>query len=152
MKRLIAIAVVVALVVTLIAVLPVGAKSKPGGVRALYECDIVPTSMGDSDLVKGEAWIRTNGMYKVEIEGVQYDGEPVADDTEYQVELHYGCGCPGAATVVDLGDITISDGEGKVEGTLEFSDDVRCPRIRIFMDGGPAEFTSGFETDTFPAP
>jgi hypothetical protein len=109
----------------------------------MFECDIVPTSMGGTDMVKGEAWIRTGGQYKVEIEGVAAE-----DGTVYNVELHYGCGAPGSATVIVLNDITIYDGEGMCTGTLpDITGDVRCPRIRIFEDGGgPAQFTSGFET------
>jgi len=143
MKRLIAVTLAVVLVVSAIAVIPVIAKTQPHEVRAMFECDIVPTSMGGTDMEKGEAWIRTDGSYKVEIEGV------VADDgTVYNVELHYGCGAPPTATVVVLNDITIDDGEGKSEGFLYITDNVRCPRIRIFENGGgPAQFTSGFEAD-----
>ena len=142
MKKLIVLTLAVVLVVSAIAVMPVLAKTRPHDVRAMFECDIVPTSMGDTDMENGEAWIRTGGEYKVEIEGV--DAE---DDTVYNVELHYGCG--GPTNVVDLGTITIDDGEGMCEGTLlGITGDVRCPRIRIFEDGGgPAQFTSGFEAD-----
>jgi len=141
MKKLIAITLAVVLVVSAIAVIPVLAKTQPHGVRAMFECDIVPTSMGGTDMEKGEAWIRTDGSYKVEIEGVV-----AGDGTVYNVELHYGCG--GPTTVVVLNDITIYDGEGMCTGTLDpIGDDVRCPRIRIFAaSGGPAQFTSGFET------
>jgi hypothetical protein len=141
MKKLIAVTLAVVLVVSAIAVIPVIAKTQPHGVRAMFECDIVPTSMGDTDMVNGEAWIRTGGQYKVEIEGVAAE-----DGTVYNVELHYGCG--GPTTVVILNDITIYDGEGMCTGTLPgITGDVRCPRIRIFEDGGgPAQFTSGFET------
>jgi len=141
MKKLIAITLAVVLVVSAIAVIPVIAKTQPHGVRAMFECDIVPTSMGSTDMEKGEAWIRTGGQYKVEIEGV------VAEDgTVYNVELHYGCG--GPTTVIVLNDITIYDGEGMCTGNLTgITGDVRCPRIRVFAaSGGPAQFTSGFET------
>jgi len=143
MKKLIAITLAVVLVVSAIAVIPVIAKTQPHGVRAVFECDIVPTSMGSTDMDRGEAWIRTGGQYKVEIEGVAAD-----DGDVYNVELHYGCGAPGSATVVPLNDITIYDGEGMCEGTLIIGEDVRCPRIRIFAaSGGPAQFTSGFALD-----
>jgi len=141
MKKLIAVTLAVVLVVSAIAVIPVLAKGQPHGVRAMFECDIVPTS-GGTGMVKGEAWIRTGGEYKVEIEGVDAD-----DDTVYNVELHYGCGPPATATVVVLNSITIYDGEGMCTGTLPgIMGEVRCPRIRIFEDGRPAQFTSGFET------
>jgi hypothetical protein len=69
-KKSIIIGSIVTLVIGLIAAIPVFAKSQPADCRAVFEADMFDFSPTDGCVVeKGEAWIREDGSFKIEIEG-----------------------------------------------------------------------------------
>ena len=69
MKKLIAVAVALVLVIALFAmVAPVGAKGPPDN-PAVFESDLIPAPWGGESLTKGEVYVRADGSVKVEIEG-----------------------------------------------------------------------------------
>ena len=91
MKKLIAIAVAVALVITLFAVvIPVGAQGPPSASeRTVYETVLVPNlvnyipdSYTSVTLDKGEVTVYADGGWKVEIEGLRVDGELFTEDLD----------------------------------------------------------------------
>jgi len=147
MKKLIAVTLAVVLVISAIAAIPVLAKTQPPGGRAVFESDIVPTFNAELQgltLEKGEVWIRADGSFKVEIEGVND-----VEGTTYDVYLRHGVG-RGEANEW-LGVLVLDeDGEDILEGNLSsvFGDDmtIRSPMIRIYDQSGgwKAEFASGF--------
>jgi len=149
MKKSIAIGIIVTLVIGVIAAIPVFA-ARPGGVRAVWESDIVPTHQAilyGLDFGKGEVYIRTNLDFKVEIEGLN----DTPDGTVFDVIFRHGVG-KGEQEFL-LGQLTINGGYGLLEGnldTLGFSsmdDIVRVPMIRIYDDGWKAIFANGFFLD-----
>jgi len=149
MKKSIAIGIIVTVVIGLIAAIPVFA-ARPGGVRAVWESDIVPThqaTLYGLEFGKGEVYIRTNLDFKVEIEGL----DDVTDGTVFGVIFRHGVGM--GEQEFSLGPLTINDGYGLLEGNLDtlgfYSMDniVRVPMIRIYYDGGKAIFANGFSLD-----
>jgi hypothetical protein len=143
MKKSIIIGIIVAVVIGSIAAVPIFA-AKPNGERAVFESDIVETANHGTPLEKGEVWIRADGSFKVEIEGVD-----AAPDTVYEVFLRYGFG--RGVRVVLLGYIFIDDdGYGELEGYLQWrgieEETIRSPMIRIneYEDGRYDEMASGF--------
>ena len=139
MKKLIAITLAVVLVISLIAAIPVLAKTQPHNCRAVFESDIVALELDGQELDKGEVWIREDGSYKVEIEGAE-----LVEGDEYTVRLRYNL-----VTVVELGTIEINeDGEGMIEGWLSdvaVEDEVvKLPWVVILDDEDFPQFGSGF--------
>lgn len=119
MKKLIAVALAVALVITLFAVIaPASGKSQPGEVRSVFESDFVPAlEVGDYSFVKGEVCVREDGSVKVEIEGVEKEGVPPTDET-FIVKMYYGKPGPWEFQTT-LGMIEIdADGYGVLETSL----------------------------------
>ena len=113
MKKSIALVILVTLVIASIAVVPLFAKSQPGGARAVFQSNLFAPEPESFDLEKGEVWIREDGSFKVEVEGVTSEGEIVEDDTlpvQLLDLLLHGS--------YDLGDMDIIDGEGMIEGYL----------------------------------
>ena len=113
MKKSIALGILVTLVIGLIAVVPLFGKSQPGGARAVFQSDLFAPAPESFDLEKGEVWIREDGSFKVEVEGVTSEGEIVEDDTlpvQLVDLLSY--------ISYDLGDMDIIDGAGMIEGYL----------------------------------
>ena len=75
MKKSITIGIIVTLLIGLIAAIPVFAKSQPAGGRAVFEADMFDNSPAEGCVVaKGEAWIRADGSFKIEIEGDIFAG------------------------------------------------------------------------------
>ena len=153
MKKSIAIGIIVTVVIGLIAAIPVFA-ARPGGIRAVWESDIVPTHQGvlaGFDLEKSEAYIRLDGSFKVELVGVT--GYYAEEGTDFEVYFRHGVGM--AEQDVYLGAL-ILDEDGNAELTLNLFTDVsginvldgtiRAPMIRIYDDdlGWKAFFASGF--------
>ena len=137
MKKSIAITVVVTLVISLLAAIPVFAKSQPNECRAVFESDIIESTVGDDELDKGEVWFREDGSFKVEIEG-----ESLVEGEEYDVLLWDLLG----EGTYELGTITISeDGDGVLTGYLYdkgVQDIDIIPVIQIFSETD-WEFVSG---------
>ena len=140
MKRLIAIAVTVVMVITAFAMVgPVSAG--PPDNPAVFEATIVPTPWSDQSLPKGEVYVRADGSVKVEIEGALIN-------TPYDVYL-------GRLVLTDppswtwewilLGTFTTDDdGEGDFFTTI--SGTWAAPVLRITLaDVGHTKFASGFE-------
>ena len=69
MKKSIAIGVIVALVIGLIAAIPVFAKSENTGGQKVFEAEIVQAGQ-TSRLDYGEVCFRDNGSYQVELQGI----------------------------------------------------------------------------------
>lgn len=154
MKKLIAIALVVALVITALAVaIPVGAapggvKGPPGGNKAVFESDIIDIPGNDELTGGGEVCVRSNGDVKVEITGAPLD-------KTYLVVLAYGEHCSLASF---LGSMTeYDDGEYKLETSLSSA----IPELPLTLTvGGPVfvildseeapQFVSGFSYTPTP--
>ena len=121
------------------AVGPVCAK-RPGGVRAVFEADMVSESSAINPGPYGEVWIRADKSFKVELKGVP--------DGDYDVALE----CITEVDEVDtedeyfLGTLTVVGGEGKLVGTLP-SEVGLCPdatvEAYINADDAPG-YVSGF--------
>jgi len=113
MNKSIAVGILVTLVIGLIVAVPLFAKSRPGGVGTVFESDLFAPGPESFDLEKGEVWIREDGSFKVEVEGITFEGEIVEDDAlpvELLDLLSYNS--------YNLGDMDIIDGEGMIEGCL----------------------------------
>ena len=142
MKKLIAVALAVALVITLFAVIaPVGAQ--PGGVRSVFESDIIIATGGDYSFIEGKVDVRGNGTVEVKIEGVYPTGDTFivvmnygVPDGEFQPREFWAL----------LGTITIdADGYGvlnttippdnKFVGTPDFVIATTSPLKPQFVDG-----------------
>ena len=111
MKRLIAIALVVALAVTAIAV-AIPAFAAPGGSPVVYETRMINAIEGSDNYLDecGEVRVKANGDVKMEIEGAPA-GQP------YGVVIYHGD--PFGPTFQFLGPMTeYDDGEYKFEGSL----------------------------------
>ena len=146
MKRLIAIALVVALAVTALAVaIPVGAQGPPGGNKAVFESDIIDIpevdGMYTDELTGGEVYVRENGDVKVEITGA------TAGKT-YFVVIQYG---PAYDPIFSfLGFMTeYDDGEYKLETSLFSADPellpiVGAPVFVIIDSEEEPQFANGF--------
>lgn len=142
MKKLMAIAVAVVLVLTLGSGVVFAGKegSQPEGELAVFEATIVPTPWSDQSLTKGEVYVRADGSVKIEIEGALIN-------TPYDVYL-------GRLVLTDppswtwewilLGTFTTDDdGEGDLDTTI--SETWAAPVLRITLAGvGHTKFTSGF--------
>jgi hypothetical protein len=147
MKKSIIVGIIVTVVIGLIATVPVFA-GRPGGVRAVWESDIVPThqaTLYGLEFGKGEVYIRSNLDFKVEMEGL--DDAP--DGTELDVIFRHGVGM--GEQEFSLGVLTINDGYGLLEGNLgtlgfySMDNIVRVPMVRIYYEDGKALFANGFE-------
>ena len=80
-KKSLMVLITVTLVIAAFGLVGPVSADQPAGKRAVFEADIVPV---DSEpLEKGEVWIRSNGDFKVEIEGA------AASET-YEVILFFG--------------------------------------------------------------
>lgn len=146
MKRLIAIAITVACVAMLLGiVMPLGAGSQPGNVRAVFESDITrvplvpgppPIFDGNHPLENGNVYIREDGSYLVELTGA-------APDYLYRVYMLHGPLCPPQAMM--LGDIwTDSSGDFKLSGTLAPGGyaGVRITVLALGEPGTPAKYSN----------
>ena len=137
MKKLMAIALAVALVITLFAVVgPVAAQ--PDGSRAVFESDIVPTPYATDTLDSGKVEVKQDGSVEIKIEGA-------ALNRTYSVFLgQTGTPYLNPLTWTLIGTIT-TDGNGN--GKLETS--ITGPTITpVFTIQYPAytinQFATGF--------
>lgn len=113
MKRSIALGILVTLVIALTFALPLLGQSRLGGARTVFECDLFAPEPESFGLEKGEVWIRADGGFKVEVQGITFEGETVKNATlpvQLLDLLLYKS--------YDLGDMDIMDGEGMIEGYL----------------------------------
>lgn len=113
MKRSIASGILVTLVIGLSFALPLYAKSQLDGVRIAFECDLIAPEPESFNLEKGRVWIGEDGSFKVEVEGITFEGETVGNST-LPVQLVDLWSYKSYA----LENMDIMDGEGMVEGYL----------------------------------
>ena len=142
MKNSIVIGLIVTLVISLIAAIPVFAQSQPNDCRAVFESDIIDPVVGEGDeLDKGEVWVREDGNFKVEIEGAT-----LVEGEVYTVILINLLDW----SETELGTITINeDGEGILTGDLssvgiDIEDSSVVPLVIIADDEGRDQFINGF--------
>lgn len=144
MKKVMAIAVAVVMLIAVFAVVgPVGA-SQPDGGRAVYEADIVPTGWGTDPLDEGEVYVREDGSVMVKIEGA-------VPDRTYYVFFGQQVGQPISAWTLTWGNPIGSfttDGDGNGEFSLG-SGSITGPVIApVFAINHPewelTQFATGF--------
>ena len=113
MKRSITFGILVTLVIGLSFALPLYARSQLGSARTAFECDLIAPEPESFDLEKGRVWIGEDGSFKVEVEGITFEGETVGNSTLPVQLLDLWLYNSYA-----LDDLDIMDGEGMVEGYL----------------------------------
>ena len=142
MKRIMAIAVAVVMVITVFAMVgPVSAG--PPDNPAVFEANIVPTSWGTHPLDEGEVKVKADGSVEVKIEGAMAD-------TTYYVWFGQQVGQPTGGwtpTWAEIGSFTTdTSGDGKFE--LD-ADSIPSPvTAPVFAINHPertvTQFVSGF--------
>lgn len=113
MKKSVVFGILLILLIGLIAVVPLFAKSQPSGVRTVFQSDLFAPEPESFALEKGEVWIGEDGSFKVEVEGVTSDGE-IVEDATLPVQLF------DIFTYMsyNLSDMDIVVGRGMVQGYL----------------------------------
>lgn len=142
-KKSLIVLITLTLVIALFGLVGLVSAGQPAGKRAQFEADIIPVDT--QPLEKGEVWIRSNGNFKVDIEGA-------AASEIYEVYLLYGD--PTNPESIKLGELeTDEDGDDKLY-EVEY---INCgipfgnPWIEIRLEGD-VHYVSGFILDSCPDP